>query len=494
MAGFLPRSWLRCALLLLGAVCPCLQAAHPIQLNPENNRYFLWRGKPEVLLTSAEHYGAVLNLDFDYKKYLETLEKDGLNCTRLFTGAYVEPVGAFGIAHNTLAPAPGRYLAPWVRSGDAGYPGGGAKFDLEKFSPEYLARLKDFMAEASRRGVVVELTLFCSTYSANQWALHPFNPTNNINQFPVPDWKLLNISTNGKVFEYQDALVRYLVKELNVYDNLIYEIQNEPWADHHEMGEILNPYLTDKRSFPNAVEITTTNSVAWQRAIARMITQTESKLPVKHLISQNIANFRLALRPEDIVSDAGILNFHYAYPEAATWNVGLGKAIGCNETGFAGSSDTVYRQQAWELFLSGASVFNHLDYSFSVGHEDGLDTENKAPGGGSADFRKSLKVLGSFLRSFDLPHMKPDLESVKNAPGVSTRTLSDGQNLFAIYCRGRGPTSLLIELPQGSWKADWIDPVKGDVLASERFTHRHGLRPLPSPNFQNEIALRLGRK
>ncbi|MBN2128726.1 MAG: hypothetical protein JW741_04490, partial [Sedimentisphaerales bacterium] len=36
-------------------------AAHdPIALHPENPHYFLWRGEPTILITSGEHYGAVL--------------------------------------------------------------------------------------------------------------------------------------------------------------------------------------------------------------------------------------------------------------------------------------------------------------------------------------------------------------------------------------------------------------------------------------------------
>src|SRR5437868_1312955 len=78
-----------------------------IQLHPENPHYFLWRGQPTLLITSGEHYGAVLNLDIDYVKYLDTLAGDRLNLTRTFTGgAYYEPQGSFNIAQNTLAPAP----------------------------------------------------------------------------------------------------------------------------------------------------------------------------------------------------------------------------------------------------------------------------------------------------------------------------------------------------------------------------------------------------
>ena len=43
-----------------------------------------------MVITSGEHYGAVLNLDFDYRRYFATLAKDGLNGTRIFSGTYVE--------------------------------------------------------------------------------------------------------------------------------------------------------------------------------------------------------------------------------------------------------------------------------------------------------------------------------------------------------------------------------------------------------------------
>src|SRR5437660_10810156 len=93
-------------LLLASNFClPAISAGQnqqPISLHPDNSHYFLFRNKPTVLITSGEHYGSVLNLDFNFKKYLDTLHEDGLNLTRTFSGAYCEPAGAFGIAHNTL--------------------------------------------------------------------------------------------------------------------------------------------------------------------------------------------------------------------------------------------------------------------------------------------------------------------------------------------------------------------------------------------------------
>src|SRR5262245_29626948 len=69
----LGRNSLSIALIwLLGALlaAPAAAAAEPLRLHPDNPHYFLFRGKPTVLITSGEHYGAVLNLDFDYVAYL----------------------------------------------------------------------------------------------------------------------------------------------------------------------------------------------------------------------------------------------------------------------------------------------------------------------------------------------------------------------------------------------------------------------------------------
>ena len=96
-------------LLLPALVAAVTACAQPLSLHPENTHYFLFAGRPTVLITSGEHYGAVLNRDFDYKRYLDTLRADHLNLTRTFSGSYREVAGNFAIASNTLAPAPGKF-------------------------------------------------------------------------------------------------------------------------------------------------------------------------------------------------------------------------------------------------------------------------------------------------------------------------------------------------------------------------------------------------
>jgi hypothetical protein len=355
------------------------------------------------------------------------------------------------------------------------------------FSPEYLARLKEFIAAAGQRGIIVELTLFCSTYNDSQWAVHPCNSTNNIQAFPVPDWKQLHtVAVHPAFLERQTRLVQWLVRELSGFDNLFFEIQNEPWSDSHTMGDFINPYMVEPRKFPNAVQITSAASVAWQRRIARVIVDTERDLPLRHLIAQNIANFRLPVNDEDLVPEASILDFHYAYPEVVDWNRGLRRVIGYDETGFAGKDDATYRRQAWDF------VLNSLDYSFTLGREDGTDIDNPAPGGGSPTLRRQLKVLSDFIHRFELATLEPGPLLVARAPGVVPRVLSsrDGK-AHALYLQGRSPTTIELHLANGRWTAEWSSVETGAVLRRETVKAARPVTAVRSPDFTDAIALRL---
>ena len=224
-----------------------VRAAAPIALHPANPHYFEWRGRPAILITSGEHYGAVMNLDFDYRKYLDTLAADGMNYTRVFSGAYLEPQGAFKIERNTLAPRPGRFLAPWPRSSQPGHPDGGNKFDLSRWDDAYFARLKDFLASAAARNVVVELSLFCPMYEEVQWSLSPMNAANNVNGVgAVGRNDVYTLDKDRTLLAVQEALTRKLVTELNAFDNLFFEIcqravlrRRSPCAWQHRIADVI---------------------------------------------------------------------------------------------------------------------------------------------------------------------------------------------------------------------------------------------------------------
>src|SRR5262249_34215848 len=152
----------------------------------------------------------------DYKRYLDTLRTDRLNLTRLFSGSYREVAGDFAIGSNTLAPAAGKFLAPWKQSE--------GRFDLTQWDDAYFARLKEFMAYAAKSGVVVELVLFCPLYEDSMWSVSPMNARNNVNGIGnVPRNDALALK-DSKLTEIQDAMVRRIVSELRDFDNLYYEI------------------------------------------------------------------------------------------------------------------------------------------------------------------------------------------------------------------------------------------------------------------------------
>lgn len=471
-------SFLAAAVLLLSAPGRAL-ADPPIRVHPANPHYLEWKGRLFLVVTSGEHYGAVLNADFDWRRYLATLQRDGMNLTRIFAGTYREAPGDFGIERNTLAPE--RFLAPW--------PQRDGRFDLRAWNEDFFDRLKAFVAEAEKRGIAVEVTLFCSTYAERQWSLSPFNPANNGNLFALADWKRLHTLDNGGALEFQERLTRRIVRELNPFSNVIYEIQNEPWADRTVTGAPVNPYMPLR--WPNTADCADAESLAWQERVAFWIRSEESGLPNRHLIAWNACNFRAPLR--SILKGADLVNFHYAYPEAVWWNYEWNVPVSYDETGFLGTADAAYRKQAWRFLLAGGGLFNHLDYSFSVGKEDGTDHQEKSPGGGSPALRRQLRFLREFLEAMPLLEMKPDHRAVRHAPGAETIALSAPGRAWAIYLTGQGESFLLLDVPPGRYRAEWFRPADGARLAEQTVENRRGPLRLETPAFDEDAALRLTR-
>jgi len=290
----------------------------PIALHPDNPHYFLFRGKPTALITSGEHYGAVLNLDFDYLRYLNELQARGFNLTRAFSGAYREVAGSFDITGNTLAPAAGRFICPWARSRAPGAFDGANKFDLTQWDAAYFDRLKDFVTQAGLRGVVVELVLFCTMHDANLWNASPMNARNNVNGIGEVGAYEVYTAKNKALLTVQQAVVREIVTEMNRFDNLYYELCNEPY----ERGGLTK---------------------TWNSQIIAAIVETEASLPNKHLIAQGFPRDPSAV--SDLHPHVSILNFHGAKPDAVRPNYHLNKVIAFDETGGSDRSDRKYRTE-----------------------------------------------------------------------------------------------------------------------------------------------------
>jgi len=457
-------------IMLLAIASGAETADKPLALHPDNPHYFLFRGKPTILITSGEHYGAVLNREFDFTKYLDELATHHLNLTRTFSGVYCEDAKSFNITRNTLAPAEGKLTCPWARSEKPGYAGGGNLFDLGRWDEAYFKRLKAFLTAAGERGIVVEFVLFCPFYEETMWKLSPMNAANNVNGVgKIARDAVYNRDKNGNLQAVQETLVIKLATELNAFDNFYFEVCNEPYFGG----------VTDD----------------WQRRIIDVLVNAEKSLPGRHLISQNIANgSKKIVGPHPAVS---IFNFHYTNPPTAVKeNFSLNKVIGENETGFKGTGDTHYRMEAWEFLLAGGGLFNNLDYSFTVGHEDGtFQYPDKTPGGGNVGLRKQIAVLKEFLNGFDVIRMKPDDGLLRGGlPDKGrARVLSQPGKQYAIYFFGGPRAKPRLALPPGRYQADWQSPITGKVLESMTITAKDTPTELNSPKFDPDIVLRIKR-
>ena len=476
------------------ALVLCLARAHaqPIGVHPDNPHYYLFHGQPTVLITSAEHYGAVVNLDFDYVAYLDALKTYGLNYTRIWPGAVLEMVGEF-VKGNTMGPPPRRTIVPWSRSNEPGYLYGGNKFDLDKWNPEFFARLKDFIVKAGERGIVVEVCFFNSQYT-HRWPISPLYYENNVQGVGKCDFKDAQTLKHADLVKRESDYVSKITEEVNGYDNVILEVCDEPslYTAHAEAGP-------------------------WVGHMLEVVHKTESRLPKKHLLAQEVqgpiggpidfsASPILSIIVGQYVREGGSeqmggmrgLDSKYDHK----------KPIELNETAYypmlyKGDAVAASRVEAWEFMVGGGASFNHLNSRYTAEDPAGKTPDN-------AQILRALLNLKEFINSFDFVKMLADKNFVVGGlpKGVYCRGISqpgeqyalyhhhselDAGNHFYITTPGNYRETLVLDLPPGSYKADWVDPTSGSVVSSLRLTHQGGNQMLNTPEHAVDIALRVRR-
>ena len=91
--------------------------------------------------------------------------------------------------------------------------------------------------------------------------------------------------------------------------------------------------------------------------------------------------------------------------------------------------------------------------------------------------------------------MKPDNSVIKaGIPNKATaRALVEAGKGYAIYINGGNKAELVVELPRGAYRAEWVNTKTGKVDKKETFRHTKGNRTLYSPRYIDDIALRIKR-
>jgi hypothetical protein len=101
--------WAQLFLLWGTALGKAAGARPPLSPFAANPRYFHFRGRATTLVSDGEHYGALINADYDYRAYFAALGAKNFTLTETFSGTYVEPdsdcdaSGEFPL-DNTLSP------------------------------------------------------------------------------------------------------------------------------------------------------------------------------------------------------------------------------------------------------------------------------------------------------------------------------------------------------------------------------------------------------
>jgi hypothetical protein len=152
--------------------------------------------------------------------------------------------------------------------------------------------------------------------------------------------------------------------------------------------------------------------------------------------------------------------------------------------------------EAWEFILAGGALFSHLDYSFTVGHEDGsYEYPPTQPGGGNRGFRKQMRILREFIGRFDFVRMRPAQDVARVVPaGARARVLADDGRQVAVYVFGKASGKLGLALPKGRYEARWTDTITGAQSPAQAIAHGGGDLEIALPDYAEDAALAIRRK
>jgi len=480
----------------------------PLRVHPQNPRCFEFHGKPLALVTATEHYGAVLNRPFRFEEYLRDAAEKKMTLTRLFClfRELQTPVNPY----STCKPESPDYIAPFPRTGPGRALDGEPKYDLDRWNPEYFARLHRFLSLASEYGIMVEVTLLSNTYAPNVWALNPLHHANNINDLPETDWPGYLSLRQPKLFERQAGHVRKIVKETNRYDNILYEICNEPG------GGLGSPH-------PTCEEVD-----EWQTALAGVIRETEGRLPSQHLIAgQEAFQYEPFVQGTDRgfdLLDLDVVNTH-PLPSTTyrgqTYDMGQfmskqlklralrdfclaarreEKPLNLDEDNVAAQYRdvdgwTIHRKRAWTALLCGCH-YDYIDFSIRVYSETGTPESQRG-------IRSWMKHLSQFVHSIDLARARPLAGALEEQPPHTVESVLavEGED-YCIYLADereltepgagepvQGPVA--VHLPPGGYTVACYSPVSGLYspwlpLAGE------GVR-FEVPAFEHDLVVRIKR-
>jgi hypothetical protein len=301
---------------------------------------------------------------------------------------------------------------------------------------------------------------------------------------------------NQDVINYQKSYIKKITTELNEFDNLIYDICDEPSLQGLPGGSVL--FLPDSQVIP------------WINEMKEAFLQAEVPLPNKHLLGQTVQN----LSPDfSDKSWCGWLPAEYVKPgeKALNLNYKNNKPIINVESNYYGISLTknaysvdAIRLEGWWFMLGGGAGCINLNGEFCRGQESGsVNTQSYIV--------PQKKVLKDFMDSFNLTGLTRFADFSGTPTDGFCNILAETGKQYAMYIfhgayEGEwganfipetgnfSDTLILNQIPAGNYSLEWIEPSTGSVIRSEKLSWRGGNLTLKTPVYQLDIAMRMRKR
>ena len=294
---------------------------------------------------------------------------------------------------------------------------------------------------------------------------------------------------NQDVLRYQRAYVAKITAELNEYDNVIFDICDEPLLE----------------GLPNHIVFMPEGDVIpWLHALKDAYLEAESKLPKAHVLGQTVQSASPDLSAE---SWCAWLPTEYvrAAAEALKKNYAANKPIVDVESDYFGGAlvkpygvENV-RMEGWWFLLGGGAGVTNLNGEYHRGQETGgVDTREQIV--------PQRKILKDFVESLDLTSVARFEGLIGIPPNALAGALAVTGREYAVYivhAKDDGAwgahfvgvpgsyrdTFSLKAIPQGAYRLKWIDPATGSIKETTRLDWRGGDLAVTTPTYSLDVAL-----
>lgn len=175
----------------------------------------------------------------------------------------------------------------------------------------------------------------------------------------------------------------------------------------------------------------------------------------------------------------------------------LGLSISLNLAAKPMDSSDSLRVKAWNFILGGEGDLKDLK---RLGNYERIASEK---------IERELNILKSFVESLDFRKMKENnsLNYTNDVSRTHVKSFSEPGKQYAFYLfknphdwsshneiQPRGYRDKIhFKITEGSYRADWIDPLLGNIIRTEYFTVKKDKYSINTPPYFIDLALRIIR-